>query len=120
MSSALLQPDVIDNYLLEEMEKDRIAGPFPTPPLTNFHTSRFGMIPWKHQPGKWCLILDLSSPNGSSVNNGREEPKLNGLKGGELKILFERKDNDEEGEEKLMHEPGKWFLRSQTIFQVIS
>ena len=28
------------------------------------------MIPKTHQPGKWHLILDLSSPGGHSVNNG--------------------------------------------------
>ena len=69
-SSALLQPEVIDNYLLAKMDKCRIAGPFPTPPLTNLHISHFGVIPKKHQPGKWCLILNLSSPPGGSVNDG--------------------------------------------------
>ena len=29
-----------------------------------------GVIPKKHQPGKWRLILDLSSPVGASVNDG--------------------------------------------------
>ena len=28
------------------------------------------MIPKKHQPGRWQLILDLSSPLGHSVNDG--------------------------------------------------
>ena len=69
-SSALLQPEVIDKYLLAKMDKCRMAGPFPTPPLTNLHTSCFGMISKKHQPGKWCLILNLSSPPGGSVNDG--------------------------------------------------
>ena len=32
--------------------------------------SRFGVIPKRHQPGKWPLILDLSSPAGHSVNDG--------------------------------------------------
>ena len=31
--------------------------------------SRFGVIPKPHQPGKWGLITDLSSPKGSSVND---------------------------------------------------
>ena len=34
------------------------------------HVSRFGVIPKPHQPGKWRLITDLSSPKGSSVNDG--------------------------------------------------
>ena len=70
MPSALLQPSIIDSYLQNELHKGRIAGPFPTPPLPNLHTSRFGVIPRKHQPGKWRLILDLSSPAGASVNDG--------------------------------------------------
>lgn len=61
MSSASLQPEVIDNYLLAKMDKDRIAGLFPTPPLTILYTGQFGRIPKKHQPGKWHLMLDLSS-----------------------------------------------------------
>ena len=39
MSSAVLRHQVIDNYLLAERDKGKIAGPFPTPPLTNLHTS---------------------------------------------------------------------------------
>ena len=34
------------------------------------HTSPFGVIPKKHKPNKWRLILDLSSPEGFSVNDG--------------------------------------------------
>ena len=34
------------------------------------HVSRFGVIPKPHQKGKWRLITDLSSPKGSSVNDG--------------------------------------------------
>ena len=32
--------------------------------------SPFGVIPKGHTPGKWRLIVDLSSPSGSSVNDG--------------------------------------------------
>ena len=70
MPSASLQPSVIDQYLLTECEKGRVAGPFLISPVPNFHVSGFGVIPKTHQPGKWRLILDLSSPLGHSVNNG--------------------------------------------------
>ena len=33
------------------------------------HTNRFGVIPKPHQPGKWCLIVDLSHPSWASVND---------------------------------------------------
>ena len=70
MLSASLQPSVIDDYLRAELAKGRVAGPFSTPPLPNLHVSRFGVIPKKHQPNKWRLILDLSHPEGHSVNDG--------------------------------------------------
>ena len=73
--SASLQPSVIDDYLHPELAKGRVAGPFSSPPLPHLHISRFGVIPKKHQPGKWRLILDLSSPGGHSVNDGiRKDP----------------------------------------------
>ena len=75
MPSASLQPSVIDDYLSMELAEGRVAGPFSSPPLPHLHISRFGVIPKKHQPGKWHLILDLSSPDGHSVNDGiRKDP----------------------------------------------
>ena len=66
-SSDLKVPN--DENLSTELAKGRIVGPFSSPPLPYLHISRFGVIPKKHQPGKWCLILDLSSPDGHSVND---------------------------------------------------
>ena len=75
MSSASLQPSVIDDYLHRELAKGHIAGPFSSPLLPHLHISRFGVIPKRHQPGKWRLILNLSSPDGHSVNDGiRKDP----------------------------------------------
>ena len=75
MPSASLQPSVIDDHLHTELAKGRVAGPFSSPPLPHLHISRFGVTPKKHQPGKWRLIPDLSSPDGYSVNDGiRKDP----------------------------------------------
>ena len=68
--SAFQNPKVIDDYLATEVARGRVAGPFPSPPLPNLQVSSFGVIPKKGQPGKWRLIVDLSSPHGSSVNDG--------------------------------------------------
>ena len=68
--SAKQHPDVIDRYLANEVSLGRVAGPFSSPPLSNLHISSFGVIPQKGQPGKWRLIVDLSSPGGWSVNDG--------------------------------------------------
>lgn len=62
--------DVIDSYINNEVQLRRVAGPFSSPPLPFLHTSSFGVIPKKGQPGKWRLIIDLSSPHGHSVNDG--------------------------------------------------
>ena len=68
MLAAFLQPSVIDQYLLTELEKGCVAGPFSVSPLTNLHISHFGIIAKKYQPGKWRLILYLSSSQGHGVN----------------------------------------------------
>lgn len=45
---------------------------FSDPFLATIGTSSFGVIP-KSTPGKWRLILDLSSPEGHSVNDGIDQ-----------------------------------------------
>ena len=67
--SAFQNPKVIDDYLAHEVSRCRVAGPFPSIPLRNLQISSFGVIPQKGQPGKWRLIVDLSSPGGYSVND---------------------------------------------------
>ena len=37
---------------------------------TSVHLSPVGAIPKRHRPGKWRLIVDLSSPSNASVNDG--------------------------------------------------
>ena len=69
-SSAYQQPLVIDEYLAHGVSRGRVAGPFRSPPLPNLHISSFGVILKKGQPGKWRLIVDLSSPGGASINHG--------------------------------------------------
>ena len=71
MQSATAHPDIVEQYLLEEIALDNVAGPFPLDPLKEFVTlNRFGVIPKANKPGKWRLIVDLSYPHGNSVNDG--------------------------------------------------
>ena len=44
-------------------------GPLPRDFVNNVQVSRFGLLP-KKSPGEWRLIVDLSSPEGRSVNDG--------------------------------------------------
>ena len=60
---------VVDAYISKELEQGRMVH-IPDPSvLPWFHTSPFGVIPKKHKPGKWRLIVDLSAPEGHSVND---------------------------------------------------
>ena len=71
MRSALEHPGVIQDYLMKGCVEGHILGPFDPHLLPDVQISRFGVIP-KGNSGKWRLILDLSSPEGSSVNDGIE------------------------------------------------
>ena len=69
MSSAQQHPEVIDDYLRKEITASNILGPFSSLSAPMVHINRFGVIPKKHQPGKWRLITDLSFPEERSVND---------------------------------------------------
>lgn len=70
MKSALDNAEVVLDYIHTECLARRLVGPFDPQMLPGIHVSRFGVIPKSNQPGKWRLILDLSSPRGHSVNDG--------------------------------------------------
>lgn len=63
-------PSVVSEYLEREVSLTRMWK-YPrhcSPP--GIHISPLGVIPKKNKPGKWRLIVDLSSPAGFSVNDG--------------------------------------------------
>ena len=70
MPSAEANPSPVQDYLSQEVAANRVIGPLHMDQSLHVHISRFGVIPKRHQPGKWRLILDLSHPLGSSVNDG--------------------------------------------------
>ena len=69
MRSAQQHPQVVRNYALKECEAGRLLGLFDPQIFPEVHVSRFGVIPIA-DPGSWRLILDLSSPDGASMNDG--------------------------------------------------
>ena len=71
MQSALENPQVVDQYIQQERSLGRVLGPID-PDSCGIQVNRFGVIPKGNQPGKWRLILDLSHPEGYSVNEGIE------------------------------------------------
>ena len=71
MKSAYENPHVISVYIESEIMKSRMVGSVIEANTANaIHTSPFGAIPKQHQPGKWRLIVNLSSPKSISVNDG--------------------------------------------------
>lgn len=72
MASAQAHPEAVSKYLEEEIAKGRIIGPLNARSLPEVHVSPFGVIP-KGSTGKWRLIVNLSAPEGRSVNDGIQE-----------------------------------------------
>ena len=58
-SSAYERPDVISAYVAHEVDLDRMTLLPPTPSLATplLQLSPFGVIPKKHKPDKWQLIV---------------------------------------------------------------
>jgi len=70
--SAREHTEVVSAYIQEEVLRGHIGhvGPRDTAKQLNIQLSPLGAIPKKNKPDKWRLIMDLSSPRGSSVNDG--------------------------------------------------
>ena len=72
------QPEVVSDYLNREVSLNRMwKVPVAVHPR-RIHISPMGIIPKKNKPNKWRLIVDLSSPEGASINDGIE-PKHSSL-----------------------------------------
>ena len=67
LKSAHLHPEAISAALAKEVSNSHTAGPFLSPPIPNLQCSPLGVVPKKD--GTWRIIMDLSSPNSSSIND---------------------------------------------------
>ena len=76
LHSAYEHPEVIEAYLAREVQLGQIIclPPAATFSLPNLQTSPFGVIPKRNRPNNWRLIIDLSSPEGHSVNDELDRP----------------------------------------------
>lgn len=70
MLSTIENPEVVEDYLQKELSEGNIAKVANPSGLLGLQVSPFGVIPKQHVLNKWCLIVNLSSPKGSSVNDG--------------------------------------------------
>ena len=69
MPSVLDHPEVVTEYIKEEVQANRMHW-VDDAVAEKVHCSPFEVIPKKNKPNKRRLILDLSSPDGQSVNDG--------------------------------------------------
>ncbi len=60
--------DIISEYLEREVQSKRVWK--VTGVAAGIQCSPFGVIPKKGKPGRWRLIVNLSAPEGHSVNDG--------------------------------------------------
>ncbi len=67
LSSAAKHPTVIDDELYKELKAARIRGPYTELPLPLLQCAGLGVVPKKN--GKWRVIMHLSAPTGSSIND---------------------------------------------------
>ena len=65
--SSVGNPGHAQRYISEEVAARRLRQ---VPHDSLAHWSPIGLVPKDHQPGKFRLIIDLSSPCGASVNDG--------------------------------------------------
>ena len=63
---------MISAFIASELAAGRVLGPVEPFVVLSVQVNRFGLVPKGHQPGKWCLIVDLSFPRRNSVNDGIE------------------------------------------------
>ena len=71
MGSAMDHPEVVGDYLAAEWSEGRVVRLLDPEEFPYVHTSRLGVIP-KGSPdaNRWRLIVDLSAPEGASINDG--------------------------------------------------
>ena len=67
--SALMNKTVVDEQIVAELAAGRLFGPISPQLLPLVHTSPFNLVPKAHHSNKWCMICDLLSPIGHSVND---------------------------------------------------
>ena len=77
LPSAEAHAYLISRRIAEEIAAGTLTAA-PSLPIQDVHTSLIGIIPKPHQPGKFRLVIDLSTPHGASINDAIS-PELSSL-----------------------------------------
>ena len=90
-ASANKFPDHVDNWLKKGLGKGTIMGPFPVEGIT-LEGEIFSPLASREKstPGERRIIMDLSFPEGSSVNDAIDKDKF---LGDEIKLRYPKVDN---------------------------
>lgn len=67
--SCLDDPEVVSQSIKKEIDAGRFMGPLDKLPFNEFQLNPVGLVP-KKTPGEFRMFTHLSSPRGSSVNDG--------------------------------------------------
>ena len=73
--SSLANATVVSDQIQLELQAGRLVGPLSQAAVTQVHVSPIGLVPKGHDTGRWRMIVDLSSPNPNSVNDGIQEDR---------------------------------------------
>ena len=68
LKSTKLNEHQVHKYITEEVASGKLQKCYSS--SSKIHWSPIGIIPKPHQPGKYCLIINLSAPQGFSINDG--------------------------------------------------
>lgn len=68
--SSLANPEVVRDRISSELAAGRLIGPLQSSCLQHVQVSPIGLVPKAHSSTQWRMIVDLSFPSGSSVNDG--------------------------------------------------
>ena len=68
--SSLANRAVVSRHISTELSAGRLIGPLLQTLHDCVHTSPIGLVPKGHNTGNWGMIVDLSSPDPTSVNYG--------------------------------------------------
>lgn len=72
MVSTMQKPEIVRNYLSKESSEGWVLGLLPLDLFSSEQISRIGVF-LKGSTGKWFPIVDLSTPEGFSVNDNIDE-----------------------------------------------
>ena len=68
--SSLANTGIVDGYIQEEVAARRMLVLILLPLVDAIHCSPIGLVPKGRATGQWRMIVDLSYPEGRSVNDG--------------------------------------------------